>query len=139
MSEAYNEVWRESSEVKVFQEFLRKNKSVGKHFDRNFKSDNNGEDVSFPTDSDQSNKQSDKNCDMYEMHRKNVSQIIFNFLVKEELRERRMCGDILFGPYYDSDSKKVIVTYKKSVDLFIDKVENLRVNETYPHLKCTGA
>ena len=45
MSEAYNETWRESEAVEIFKDFLNKNKNVGNHFNRNLKSDKNGEDI----------------------------------------------------------------------------------------------
>ena len=42
----------------------------------------------------------------------------------------------LFGPKYDFD--KSVITFKDSVEDFIEKIDSLRISETYPHTNCTG-
>ena len=54
--------------------------------------------------------------DMHEMHRKNLSAVVFNYWVVEELKERNLMGKFLFGPYYLDKEKKHTVTFKDSVN-----------------------
>ena len=134
MSEVYNEIWRCSSEVQIFKDFLAKNKDVGNHFNRNFRSDKSGDDIYF----DESDKKGEIICDMYEMHRKSLSQMVFNNFVKLELEERKLEGDRLFGPFYTHEPERKIVSYRQTIDTFLMEVDTLRVDETYTHVKCSG-
>ena len=72
------------------------------------------------------------------MHRKSLSQIVFNFWVKEELKDRNLLGKFLFGPYYLDKPGKKIITYRETVEIFLEDVDTLRINERYNHLKCSG-
>ena len=77
--------------------------------------------------------------DMHEMHRKNLSAVVFNYWVVEELKERNLMGKFLFGPYYLDKEKKHTVTFKDSVEIFLMKIDEFCIDETYEHIKCTGA
>ena len=143
MSEAYNETWLESDEVKKFNDFLAQNKNVGNHFNKKIKESKNGEEI-CPSLSDFSNLKTslkqgkDVFSGMVEMHRKSVSQVVFNFFIHEEIKERKMVGKFLFGPYYLDDTKKKLFTYRDSVEKLFEDVEEMRVSETYKHRKCSG-
>lgn len=134
MSESYNEAWRESDEVKVFKTFLDNNKNVGNHFNRCFKSES-GDQIYFSVNKDDIG---DTVSDMHEMHRKSLSQVIFNYWVREELLNRKIIGKFLFGPYYLNKSEKIMVTYRESLEIFLETVDSLRIDETYEHHKCSG-
>ena len=83
MAEAYNETWQDSEEVENIKNFLEKNKSVGNHFKRGF--NDKSIDINL-TPSEFTNKQDkDHIFVMHEMHRKSISQVLFNFWVHEEL------------------------------------------------------
>ena len=134
MSEAYNEAFRQSEGVAVIRNFLVQNQNVCNHFKRSVKCD---EDIGpIYEEEDSSN---DKLNDMHEMHRKNLSAVVYNYWVVEELRERKLLGKFLFGPYYQDKEKKKIITFKDSVEMFIVEIDKLRINETYDHIKCSGA
>ena len=77
-------------------------------------------------------------CGMSEMHRKSVSQVVFNFWIHQELKERKMVGKFLFGPFYTDDARKKLFTYRDSVEKLLEVVEKMRINETYKHKKCSG-
>ena len=75
---------------------------------------------------------------MYEMHRKSVSQVMFNYWIVEEMKERNIVGKTIFGPYYLDQSKQDLLTYKQSVETFLATVDKLRVDELYFHKICSG-
>ena len=63
-------------------------------------------------------------------------QALFNFLVYEELRERKEISKQLFGPYYRSN-KEDLVTFQESVEMYLTHVEERRIKELYKHNNCT--
>ena len=73
---------------------------------------------------------------MFEMHRKNVSQALYSKWIGEELKDRQKVGKVLFGPRYDATG--TLITYQDSVENFLTEVDELRTNEMYPHVECTG-
>ena len=85
MSEAYNETWRDSEEVKMFNRFLEKNKSVGTHFNQKIKDVNYNEDLSTDQN-DFTNERSAANAGkslfsgMSEMHRKRQASKLNKYL-----------------------------------------------------------
>ena len=75
---------------------------------------------------------------MYEMKRKGLGQALRNWCVIEELGDRHLLNSVdegeLFGPMsYQGKA----VSLKESLDLFMERVDNWRISELYPH-KCTS-
>ena len=134
MSEAYNEAFRQSDCVMMIKNFLVTNQNVGNHFKRSVKGD-----AADSIDPMYVEEEEENLNDMHEMHRKNLSAVVFNYWVVEELKERNLMGKFLFGPYYLDKEKKHTVTFKDSVEIFLMKIDELRIDETYEHIKCTGA
>ena len=64
-------------------------------------------------------------------------QALFNFLVYEELKERKEISKQLFGPFYRTN-KDDLVTFQESVELYLTHVEERRIKELYKHDNCTG-
>ena len=75
---------------------------------------------------------------MYQMKRKGLGQAMRNWCVVEELRERHLLDSVdegeLFGPKSDQGQA---VSLKESLDLFMERVDEWRSQELYPH-KCTS-
>ena len=112
MSEAYNESFRQNDCVSMIKNFLVKNQNVGNHFKRSVKGDAaDSIDPMYVEEEEEENLN-----DMHEMHRKNLSAVVFNYWVVEELKERNLMGKFLFGPYYLDKEKKHTVTFKDSVN-----------------------
>ena len=44
----------------------------------------------------------------------------------------------MFGPYYNNKNREEFVTYRDSVELYLEYVEECRVKETYKHENCTA-
>ena len=63
-------------------------------------------------------------------------QALFNFLVYEELKERKEISKQLFGPYYRTN-KEDLVTFQESVEMYLTHVEERRIKELYKHNNCT--
>ena len=61
---------------------------------------------------------------------------MYGHLIQEELKERNKLGKILFGPRLDE--KKILITYKASVEQFLAQVDTWRTEEIYEHTDCTG-
>ena len=140
-AEAYNQTWLESESVQLLNLFLEKNPNIGKHFNQKISSVNLDEDLQLPLNENSNEKEGLTQgksvfCGMAELHRKSLSQAIFNFWIFKELQERREVGKYLFGPYYKGD-KEELVTYQESVEMFLVHVEDSRIKEIYPHNKCT--
>ena len=77
MAEAYNETHRGSLKVELFQQFLRENSKIGRHFQR--KPNNEDvldDDVDVLTEEKTSN-DNQAQTTMYELHRKNVSKVLY--------------------------------------------------------------
>ena len=137
MAEAYNETHRGSIKVELFQQFLRENSKIGRHFQR--KPNNEDildDDVDVLTEEETSN-DNQAQTTMYELHRKNVSKALYNQWILEELKDRKKVGKILFGPKYDEDGS--LKTFKVTVDEFLDNVDGWRTNELYEHESCTDS
>ena len=137
MAEAYNETHRGSLKVELFQQFLRENSKIGRHFQR--KPNNEDildDDVDVPTEEETSN-DNQAQTTMYELHRKNVFKALYNQWILEELKDRKKVGKILFGPKYDVDGS--LKTFKVTVDEFLDNVDGWRTNELYEHESCTDS
>ena len=71
---------------------------------------------------------------MHDLHRKSVVSSYYNCWLKEELKERNM--NDRFGPYYKED--KSLVTFKASVETFLNEIDELRSKEIYSHENCAG-
>ena len=131
-SEAYNETHRNSPKVELFKDFLKQNPNVGKQFAKKVNQPESELPIPFNDD------YNDGQCSntMFEMHRKNVSQALYSKWIGEELKDRQKVGKVLFGPRYDATG--TLITYQDSVENFLTEVDELRTNEMYPHVECTG-
>ena len=72
---------------------------------------------------------------MAELHRKSLSQALFNYFVLKELKERKEISKHNFGPYFSDDGN--LVTYQESVENYLEYVEKCRTGEVYTHNICT--
>ena len=72
---------------------------------------------------------------MAELHRKSLSQALFNYFILKELKERKEISKHNFGPYFSDDGN--LVTYQKSVENYLEYVEKCRTGEVYTHNTCT--
>ena len=132
-AEAYNQTWLESDNVRLLNLFLKKNPTLGKLFNQRIQTVDLDEDLELSAN-DNSNEQEGLGhgqtvfSGMAELHRKSLSQAIFNFWIYEELKERKEVSKYLFGPYYKGD-KEELVTYQKSVELYLAHVEDCRIKE----------
>ena len=71
---------------------------------------------------------------MYELHRKSVVNAYYNYLVKQELNERKQ--NYIFGPYRTEEGK--IFSFQDSVERFLEEIDELRSKESYAHNNCAG-
>ena len=122
-SEAYNETHRDSEKTTYFQNFLKCKPEVGGHFRKKLKcNENDFDDETEP-----------ENSQMHELSRKSLSQGFFNYQVKEEMKEREVTEDFTFGPKVNPENSKETITYKQSIDDFMQEVDKLRTEELYSH------
>ena len=157
-AEAYNQTWLSSVEVQLVKLFLAKNPSIGNHFHQKISSVNKAEDLELP-ENENSNEGDSLRAGqpmftgMAEMHRKSLSQVmsikillhyhiiffqaLFNYWIYEELKECKEITEHLFGPYYKPNTD-ALVTYQESVEMYLAKVEECRIKETYKHIHCSG-
>ena len=88
MSEAYNQTWLSSEQVKLVNTFMRFNANIGKHFNQKLKDSDRDEDLVL--DNDINRKTVDDKEDpqifsgMAELHRKSLSQALFNYFILKE-------------------------------------------------------
>ena len=141
-AEAYNESHRESSAVNQLKDFILKNPKVGNHFNAKAKEGSDGDIVEIPL-SDEFNEQEANDHGkrvqngMHELDRKSIVSSFYNFWILEELKERKI--HYMFGPYHKNiDGCDVLVTFRDSVEDFIEGIDNLRSEEIYKHEDCTG-
>jgi hypothetical protein len=142
-AEAYNETFRHSTAVTQLKEFIDKNPSVGNHFNAKVRETKVGDYVDVPLSDDFNEKEAEEKGrsiqnGMHELNRKSVVSSFYNCWIPEEMKERNM--NFMFGPYYkEEDGGKVVVTFKDSVEDFIEQIDNLRSREIYKHENCAGS
>ena len=73
---------------------------------------------------------------MHELNRKSVASSFYNFWIPEEMKERNM--NFMFGPYHNDKDEGKVVTFKDSVEDFIEQIDDLRSQEIYKHENCAG-
>ena len=140
MSEAYNQTWLSSDQVKLVNSFLRFNANIGKHFNQKLKDSDRDEDLVLDNDINRKTVDDDKEdqqifSGMAELHRKSLSQALFNYFVLRALKERKEISKHNFGPYFSDDGN--LVTYQESVENYLEYVEKCRTGEVYTHNICT--
>jgi hypothetical protein len=138
-AEAYNEAFRSTLSVKLFKEFLDKNRRVGNHFMTKIREVNHSEDLDIPHNDFFNQERIEASGHqvqnrMYELHRKSVVNAYYNHWVKQEIKERKM--NYIFGPYHTEDGK--VFTFRDSVEAFLVEIDDLRSKETYAHDICAG-
>ena len=126
-AESYNELWRSTEKFDFFKMFLKFHPDVGKHFDSK-KDREKGENV----DEDEMDETNAGNK-MHELKRKSLSSAFFNFEVYNEMIERKIVEQTIFGPKLKPDTTKETFTYKETVENFMKEVDDLRKNELYKH------
>ena len=141
--EAYNLSHQSTDSTKGISRFLDLNPSVGKHFKTVARREEE-EDEEEEKDNQDHVKAGGSGSGkrgiskMYEMKRKGLGQALRNWCVIEELGDRHLLNSVdegeLFGPMsYQGKA----VSLKESLDLFMERVDNWRISELYPH-KCTS-
>ena len=65
-------------------------------------------------------------------------QAVFTFWIYEELKDRELVSKEFFGPYCVKGDSKRVKSFRDSVEEFLERIESMRVKETYKHGKCTG-
>ena len=133
-AEAFNMSHRKRDSTRGITRFLIMNPSVGKHFD---KVANEGDDGG---DGDEDGEDQDRaSSRMFEMKRKGLSAAVRNWCIVQELGERHLLDEVdhgeLFGPKVEGDS---MISFKESADNFMEKVDDWRAEELYPH-SCTSS
>ena len=121
--------------TRAIQRFLLINSSVGKHFDK-------VETRGGERDEEDSDVIDGRATKMFEMKRKALGQAVRNWCVVAELRERNLLSTAdstlaegeYFGPMLENGQ---VTPFKVSVDLFMDRVDEWRRDELYPH-SCTS-
>ena len=123
--EAFNQSHKKTEMTKSIKRFLKYHKNIGKHFDKV------EEDEDDPDPAGKASR-------MFEMKRKSLGQAVRNWCVVQELGERKMLNNIedgeFFGPMVEGGRT---VTFKKSIDYFMERVDDWRRDELYPH-NCTS-
>ena len=140
--EAYNMSHKDTERVKNIERFLEMNPTTAKHFDKQDAnnpafSDDNG-DIEDDDENFIGNKPENKVSRIFEMKRKALSQAVRNFCLTEELKDRKLLDSLdngeVFGPKGDGAER---VTFKESVDDLMEKVDEWRKRELYPHRDCS--
>ena len=121
-AESYNELWRSTERFDFFKMFLKFHPQVGKHFDSK-KDKAKGE-----VDVEDENNDSNVGNKMHELKRKSLSSAFFNFEVYNEMVERNIVKQTIFGPKINPDNNKENLTYKETVENFMRNVDDLRKN-----------
>ena len=65
---------------------------------------------------------------MHELKRKSLSSAFFYFEVYNEMVERNIVKQTIFGPKINPDNNKENLTYKETVENFMKNVDDLRKN-----------
>ena len=135
--EAYNQSHKETEMTKSIKRFLIFHKNIGKHFDK-------AEAASVPNGGEEGQgeekggQEDEKASRMYDMKRKALGQGVRNWCVVQELGERKLLKTVeegeFFGPMVEYGRT---VPFKESLDHFMERVDDWRRDELYPH-KCTS-
>ena len=73
---------------------------------------------------------------MHELHQKSLSSAVYNHQVFEELRERKKISKLTLVTKLNQE--KVRITFKESIETFLNKVDAWRTDELYEHTVCAG-
>ena len=141
-TESYNETFHDSEKVKTFKDILNSNPKIGKHFNRKATTENEIEEATFGEEEAEKENEDktyrtniNSESTMYEMKRKSLTQALLTSEIIKELQERKIANET-FGPKVEKREK---VTFKKSADTFMEKIEDLRKFEVYEHFECSPA
>ena len=160
-AESYNMLHRKGPNEKFFANFISANPQVGHHFQTRMKTCEdliNDEDKEAKEDTTEID--GENNCDnvindedkkkgeegeeeatevarekstMHLLGRKNLSSGFYNHELMCELQERGQLGEACFGPKCDPQDENLTVSYKASVEQFMQQVEVDRREEIYQH------
>ena len=70
---------------------------------------------------------------MHQMMKSNLRAAYYGHEIYSEMAERGHVESEIFGPYSDPSNPSVKISYKKSADAYMRKIDNLRRNELYKH------
>ena len=129
-AESYNEIWRSTDKVNKFKLFLKFHPEVGNHFNSKKEKDYVEDDVD--NEMDEQGEQDVENK-MHELKRKSLSSAFFDFEVYNEMVERNIVQQTIFGPKPNPENTKERLKYKETVEIFMKNVDDLRKNELYKH------
>ena len=124
-AESYNELWRSTDRLDFFMLFLKFHPDVGKHFD--------SRKTREPMEDDDEDEVNEHGNKMHELKRKSLSSAFFNFEVYNEMIEREIVEQTIFGPKTNPENTKEKITFKESIDNFMKNVDDLRKKELYQH------
>ena len=160
-AESYNMLHRKGPNEKFFADFISANPQVGHHFQTRMKTCEdliNDEDKEAKEDTTEID--GENNCDnvindedkkkgeegeeeatevarekstMHLLCRKNLSSGFYNHELMCELQERGQLGEACFGPKCGPQDENLTVSYKASVEQFMQQVEVDRREEIYQH------
>ena len=128
--ESYNGLWRETKEVKFCEDFVTFNPGVAGHF--NSKKREEGQLID---DQDQDEEETEavpvKNT-IHELGRKNLTSF-YHHEVHDEMVERKEVEEITFGPKEDDTNPGKKISFKQSLEQYMDTINTKRKDELYRH------
>ena len=119
-AEAYNEMFRNSYQVKTVKSFLALNPKVGGHFKLK-------------------GKLSEGKTSMFALSNRALSTAVYTREVVSECLERKTLHEEIFGPKYDSAFPGGVVQFEDSLESVMNKVDQSRTEELYEHTECPEA
>ena len=141
-AESYNHSSRNTEQTRYFQDFIKFNKQVGGHFKTKEEiqsiqpiDDEDGVSLDCKSkgeDGDGGEVQSSRST-MHELHRRTLQTGFYIHQIRCELEERGQIEDWSFGPKDDPRNPLAKISFKESLELYMNKVDELRRDEIYQH------
>ena len=141
-ADSYNHSCRDTEQTRYFQKFIHFNKQVGGHFKTkeekqsiepiDDEDDDSLDDKAKGDDDDGEEVQSSRST-LHELHRRSVQTGFYIHQVRCELEERGQIEEWSFGPKDDPHNPLAKISFKDSLELYMNKVDELRRDEIYQH------
>ena len=134
---SYNELWKDTTAVKFFEDFLASNPRVFGHFNSKQKGESELIDDQDKEEVDENPGQDTEETPVrntvHELGRKDLGTSFYHHQVYEEMIERNDVERVTFGPKEDETNPGQKLTFKESLEDYMTYINNKRKDELYSH------
>ena len=130
-TEAFNQLLRDTEKSEYFQNFIANNPAIGGHF--NSKEEKQSIEAICDQDQDEEEDQREERSAMHELHKPTMRTAFYNHEIRCELEERGILDSWTFGPKENEKDGFKKMSYRESLEVFMEQVDVWRRGEIYPH------